>query len=433
MASIQKVENKKGVSYKINVHLGNDIKGKKITKSTTFTPDVQKSVKQNEKDLQKFALEFEEKVKNGNNFDGVKLSFEEFAHKWLEHIENNVTHGTYESYRMMLTNRIIPYFRAYKISAIKLPMIESFYLTLVDDYAPASIKKIDIILNGMFKTAIRWQMIEKNPCTDAVIPKTGKPEEKLKYYTPQQALAFLASLNMTYETAYKGHKRIDDTGKAYFVGDYVEKRDVPTQLKVFFNIALFCGMRKSEILALHWSDINFEEKTISITKSVTKEKDGVAYKEPKTKTSIRTVSMPEQIIPLLKQYRSEYNAMKISFGDAWKGDGNIFIQSDGTLMGRSTSYQAFKKHIKRYNAWVGKQNKELSIGQKLEALPEIPLHGLRHSCATLLNYLGVNIIDISKVLGHAQTSTTMNIYAHSFEECRRVASDKIDEFIRLHA
>lgn len=59
----------------------------------------------------------------------------------------------------------------------------------------------------------------------------------------------------------------------------------------------------------------------------------------------------------------------------------------------------------------------------------IPLHGLRHSCATLLNYLNVNIIDISKILGHAKSSTTMDIYAHSFEEQTREAANRLDEFL----
>lgn len=84
-------------------------------------------------------------------------------------------------------------------------------------------------------------------------------------------------------------------------------------------------------------------------------------------------------------------------------------------MGRSTPYQAYKRHIRRYNEWV-RETPEEAKKQKLESLPEIPLHGLRHSCATLLNYLKVNIIDISKILGHAKSSTTMDIYAHSFEE-----------------
>jgi integrase len=101
-------------------------------------------------------------------------------------------------------------------------------------------------------------------------------------------------------------------------------------------------------------------------------------------------------------------------------------------MGRSTSYHYFKRHIERFNEWVICNKVEAKMNN-LEVLPDIPLHGLRHSCATLLNFLGVNIIDISNVLGHAQTSTTMNIYAHSFEEQKRVASDKIDEFLRKNA
>lgn len=87
-------------------------------------------------------------------------------------------------------------------------------------------------------------------------------------------------------------------------------------------------------------------------------------------------------------------------------------------MGRSTPYQAYKRHIRRYNEWV-RETPEEAKKQKLESLPEIPLHGLRHSCATLLNYLKVNIIDISKILGHAKSSTTMDIYAHSFEATAR--------------
>ena len=156
------------------------------------------------------------------------------------------------------------------------------------------------------------------------------------------------------------------------------------------------------------------------------------FKEPKTQTSIRTVSIPDSIISMFRQYKREYKTMQMQLGDYWKGNDNLFIQSDVKLMGKSTPYHHFKRHIKKYNDWV-MNNKDEAIIKNLEKLPDIPLHGLRHSCATLLNYLGVNIIDISNLLGHAQTSTTMNIYAHSFEEQRRVASDKIDEFLRKNA
>lgn len=76
-----------------------------------------------------------------------------------------------------------------------------------------------------------------------------------------------------------------------------------------------------------------------------------------------------------------------------------------------------------------RENPEEAKKQQLEQLPEIPLHGLRHSCATLLNYLEVNIIDISKILGHAKSSTTMDIYAHSFEGQNTEAANKLNDFL----
>lgn len=95
----------------------------------------------------------------------------------------------------------------------------------------------------------------------------------------------------------------------------------------------------------------------------------------------------------------------------------------------STPYQSFVRHLIRYNEWV-RDNPCDAKKNGFEPLPMIPLHGLRHSCATLLNYLDVNIIDISKILGHAKSSTTMDIYAHSFEEQNREAANKLDVFIK---
>ncbi len=432
MAYIKKIEGKRGISYKITVSNGYDMQGKKIVETTTYKPDTSLTLKQQEKAVEKYAMEFEDKVKNGVSFDGDKLSFEEYADKWLDYVKEDLAYSTYQCYEDIIRNRMLPFFRGYKIGKIKLPMVEEFYKTMSNDYAYSSIRKFDIILGSMFKTAIRWGMLTVNPCTNAKLPKNNKKTSDLKFFTPKQSIMFLTSLDITYDSLYKGHERVDDTGIAYYVNDYYENRTVSTQLKAFYHIALFCGLRRGETLALHWSDIDFENKVIYITKSVTNTEHGVDFKAPKTHTSIRTVSMPDVIIPLLKKYKKEYREMQIQLGDYWKGNDNLFIQADGKLMGKSTPYHHFKRHIKKYNVWI-KNHKEEAIIRNLDQLPDIPLHGLRHSCATLLNHLGVNIIDISNILGHAQTSTTMNIYAHSFEEKKRVASDKIDEFIRKNA
>ncbi len=144
----------------------------------------------------------------------------------------------------------------------------------------------------------------------------------------------------------------------------------------------------------------------------------------------------DDVIPLLKQYHFEYIQTRFSHGTAWQGDlsngGNLFIQSDGKLMGHTTPYQYFTKLLHRYNEWV-QNNPDKAKAEGLEELPIIPLHGLRHSCATLLNYLEVNIIEISKTLGHSTCSTTMNIYAHSFEEQQEEVATKVNEFLRLNA
>lgn len=408
----------------------------KLVKNLTYSVNQSATPKQQEREAKKYAMDMEDKLKYGYDYNAEKMSFEDFAYKWLESVKDNIAYGTYAGYKQVLESRIIPYFKGDKIAHIKTPHIEAFYRTLVDDYSAGTIKRFANVLNLIFKTAKRYSMIENNPCQDAQKPKRKDEDEGLKFFTPKQALMFMKSLDMSYEVTYKGHQRIDDTGKPYYVNEYTESYTVPTQYKVFFTLSLFCGFRKGETLALHWNDIDFKEKKISISKSVGMTENGFDYKEPKTKKSVRKVSIPDDVIPLLKQYHFEYIQTRFSHGTAWQGDlsngGNLFIQADGKLMGHTTPYQYFTKHLHRYNEWV-QNNPDKAKAEGLEELPIIPLHGLRHSCATLLNYLEVNIIEISKTLGHSTCSTTMNIYAHSFEEQQEEVATKVNEFLRLNA
>lgn len=430
MASLQRKEKKNGeVVYRIQVSLWYDKEtGKRKDKVITFKPNQNVSMKQQEKEARKYAIEWEDKLKNGESYKGEEMSFADFAEKWLESRKEDLAYSTYISYVQIVNDKIVPALGRYKVARIKPPVIEEFYKSLIGNLANGSIQKVKNVLSGMFRTAVRWQMIQVNPCRDAKLAKNKDEETALKYFTPEQSLMFLQSLDMEFETIIRGHERIDDTGKPYLVADYTESRKLPLQLRVFYTISLYCGLRKGETLALHWNDIDLENKTISVSKSVGKGEEGTVIKKPKTKTSVRTVSMPDLLIPLLKQYKREYNEYRLQLGTAWQGNGNLFIQDDGKLMGRSTSYQAYKRHIRRYNEWV-RENSEEAKKQQLEPLPEIPLHGLRHSCATLLNYLEVNIIDISKILGHAKSSTTMDIYAHSFEGQNTKAANKLNDFL----
>ncbi len=436
MASLKRVTHKNGrVVYRIVISLGYDKEGRKRTRSLTYSVDQSASPRQQEREALKYAMGLEDRIKYGHDSGAVNLSFEEFAGKWLETARDSLAYGTYVGYEQLLRSRILPYFKAYKIANVGTADIEAFYKTLAGEYSPGTVRRYANVLNGIFGAATRWNLIPGNPCQNARKPKRLKETAKLKYFTPGQSLIFLKSLQMTYEVQYRKRSRKQREGQTHDTpggGTYSRISPVPMQYRVFYTLSIFCGFRKGETLALQWSDIDFEKKEISISKAVGKTEHGFDSKEPKNRVSVRKVPFSDSLLELLAEYREQYDRYREEVGSGWQGGDNLFIRRDGRRMGQSTSYQHFVSHLKRYNRWVA-QHPGQAAAEGLVPLPQIPLHGLRHSCATLLNYLEVNIIDISKYLGHASCSTTMNIYAHSFEEQKRMASDKLNEFIRRNA
>lgn len=140
-------------------------------------------------------------------------------------------------------------------------------------------------------------------------------------------------------------------------------------------------------------------------------------KTPKTKTSNCEITLPAFVMELLKSYKLEKNKYHLSIGSQWIGKNFLFIQWNGKQMDLSTPYHTFKKIIRNYNQTVAEESKKL---------PDIPLHGLRHTSATLLISQNIDVRTVSSRLGHAQTSTTMNISAHSLKKMDEVAADTLE-------
>jgi integrase len=312
--------------------------------------------------------------------------------------------------------------------------LQSFYNNLLEDgvrkdgkkggYSPSSIKKCHALLSSILTTAVNWQVIVSNPCDRVSPPKQKVITDKVKHFTLEQAETFLKVLEMKFVTTYKAHDRIDDTGKKYHVETYTETRSIPTQLKVFFHLALFGGLRRGELIALTWDDINFDNKTVSVTKSTGYAGKQTITKSPKNKSSIRDIKLPEPVISMLKRYKKEQQKLRISLGDQWQGDNSIFIQCNGRQMNLSTPYQCFKDVINKYNA---------TVKDPAQKLPNIPLHGIRHTSATLLISNNLDIRTVSARLGHAQTSTTMNIYSHSLKQMDEKAADILGSIFQTEA
>ena len=420
-------------SYRITVSAGVDHQGKRIRETTTFTPDPGLTPKKRQKAVEEFARKFEERIRNGESVTADRTTLNEFVNRWLdEYAFQKLQPGTIERYKDELDNKLLPLLGHLKLSELKPVKLNSVFASMAKDgarkdgkkggYARGTIKKTQDVLSSVLRTAVDWEILEKNPM-DKVRLDGDRPGEKIKFFTPEQAAEFLNYIERPYKIKTTGHKRVDDTGKEYAVGNYETEREVPEQIRVLFNIAIYGGLRKGELLALEWSDIDFTNNTISITKSTGVVNGKQVIKDPKTKNSKRVVAIPKFLTDRIRRMKRDRLAYRLKLGDRWEGEDWLFIQDDGKQMSYSTPYSAFHDTLVRYNADQSKANQ----------LPLIPFHGLRHTSATLLIAGKQDVKTVSARLGHAETSTTMNIYVHALKESDKAAADAIENVIARQA
>lgn len=433
MAQIRKRKN----SYQIIVCDGEDVNGKRIERTMTYHPDPSLTPKQQEKALQKAAMDFEEKVKRGICLDGDKITFAQFYQKWYdEYAVIELEKTTLAGYDHNIRTKVIPALGNLKMTAIKPIHLTSLYNSLRKDgvrqdgqgggYSETTINMIHVTLSGILKKAVEWDVIMSNPCDRTQTPKRAKDSDDIEYFTVEQTLAFLKALDMEYDQPVRGRKRKDSKGNEYQVAPYVNKVKIPLQFKVLFNIAVYGGLRRGEIVSLQWSDIDFDKGTISISKS-TAYVDRESYiKGTKTKLSNREITMPASVMKLLKEYRVEYQKKRLQMGTKWATDEDgkrldfLFTQWNGKQMNISTPLQRFHSIIDQYNKTVEKEE---------DKLPRIHFHGLRHTCATLLISQGVDVRTVAGRLGHSQTSTTLDIYSHPLRKMDEEASEKLENLL----
>lgn len=406
MASIRK----RGNTYQITVSNGRDPLGRKLVETATFVPDQNRTEKQNQKALEKFIFEFEEKVRSGKYLDGEKVSFQQFADTWIaDYAMQQLELTTVDIYKLLLKVHILPEIGNIKLARIQPVHLNKLYNAMLQSrkdgkpggYSPTTIKRVHALISSILSTAVKWNILLENPCDRVRPPKQERNMSDVKFFTLEQCNAFLEAIDT----------QLAD-GK------------ILLQHKVFFHLALFCGLRRGELIALEWSDFDFNNNTVSITKSTGIVDGSPITKAPKNKTSVRTVTMPQSVTVLLRQYKAEQQRTRMSLGSYWKGANYVFIQTDGKQMYPSTPYHVFKDVLHRYN-----QN----LPDGSEALPDIPLHGLRHTSATLLISQNIDVRTVSGRLGHAQTSTTMNIYAHSLQKMDEKAADTLDNILTKKA
>ena len=427
MASIRK----RGKSFRITVSLGYDAEMNKIFEQTTFKPDLytEKGYKKSDKTLRKeaeqFAREFEKEILEGGRITGDKISFRQYYEEWKEkYAKNNLEQTTIEGYDLQINGKVMREIGHLKMSSIYPLTIQTLYDKLQQaGNSATTISKIHNILSGLFKIAKKWRIIKYNPCQDVFKPKTDYHVEDVQCWSLEQAQTFLELIKTPLPIQYKDKQRKSNTGAYYEVKGYTEYKPLDFQFIVMFEILIFCGLRRGELIALEWKDFSYKDRTLDINKSTAFLNNRMIDKSTKGHRS-RKVPLPQFLADDILKLKKQQKEYMLSIGDKWSGKRNdqqkIFIQQDGKQMYLSTPYNKFKSVIKMCNTAIQDPDKKL---------PEITLHSLRHTNATLLISENTDVRTVSSLLGHQQTSTTMNIYAHSLHKKEQEAVDGLAKIL----
>lgn len=375
--AIKKIDTNK---YKITIELGYDILGNRKRKTINFTGTKQEATKK-EAELKTEYYHIGESKRISD------LTFEDLSTLFIEkYCKPNISVVTIHGYKKSLA-RILPIIGNKKLKDITPLVLDNMYQKLKigktgKELGYESMYNLYKVVNVMFNQAIRWEIMDKNPNLKANKPKKIRTEKC--FYDLNQVKKLLDVL--------------DNESLKY---------------KALIVLALDSGARRSEICALRWLDIDFDTRMMSITKSLKVVEGVVDEKTTKTESSIRTIKLSESTINLLKEYKEWQEAYKKVYKRRWTGkDNRIFTSVDGGYMHPSTCDHIIRKIVKKYN------------------LDHISFHELRHTCASLLINSGIDPKTVSKRLGHADTSITMEIYTHVFQESKNACADRFDDMMK---
>lgn len=315
MASISK----RGNSYRITVSVGRDMEGRQLVRHLTYTPkETTKAAVRRE--VERAAVEFEERVRSGKYLDGEHMTFVELVDQWKRnYAKKNLSPSTLDSYLAILKNQFYPALGNMKVSKITALHIQSVVNSMSErGLSPGTVRRDFAVLSGILQKAYKWGIVEENVARRCELPKYKK--KPIRFWNSDQARTFLKALTLTYHHECKGQERLlGSSGKVYTVRKYDREYTIARVWREFFSLELHTGMRRGELCGLRWCDVDFENKTVSINQVISKRAKGVIVKEPKTESSARTISVSADVINSLRSWKKEQMADSMKFGNLWEG------------------------------------------------------------------------------------------------------------------
>ena len=347
--------------------------GKQIQKS--FSGKTQKEVREK---MQSAAVE----VNTGTYIPPAKLNVGQWLDIWIDEFLNNLKPGTVGSYKGLIKNHIKPAIGAVKLTDLHPHGVQTF-INGLEGLSIGSVRLVYKVLHAALEKAVRLQYIQKNPAAYCVLPK--HEQKTIIPLNDTQTAALL--------TAARG-----------------------TAIEHLLTVALFSGMRISELLGLSWDQIDMEKSTITINKQLASPstRDKGLFITPKNGKT-RTIKTAISVMVALKEQRIIQAEMRLRAGQLWNNEHNlVFTMEDGSLYDQQRATRAFKAIL------------------TAAGLEGFRFHDLRHTYAVNAIRAGDDIKTIQGNLGHASAAFTLDRYGHFTEQMMQDSASRMEAFIKAN-
>lgn len=296
------------------------------------------------------------------------MYFEDFLKLYYEDMAARIRENTMNTKKYIIDLKILPYFGKKSINSITPADIRKWQNELMSQgYSQTYLRTINNQLTAIFNYAVKYYDLKSNPCRKA--GSMGKNQaDEMNFWTKEEFSDFADAI--------------------------MDKQDSYTAFTTLF----WTGMRIGELLALTPADINFEEKTISISKSYQRIKRKDVITPPKTPKSNRIITVPDFLLADIKDYMNSIYGLKDT--------DRLFPLT-----------KSFMEH-------------EMQRGIKNSGVKRIRIHDIRHSHCALLFEMGIAPLEVADRLGHERVETTLNIYAHIYPNKQKHLSDKLEQVYR---
>lgn len=372
------IERRGKSSWRITVDMEPDVSGERRR--------VRETVRGLKRDAEARLAQILADLANGGFAEPTTLTVKDYLARWIEHVESKVSRKTHHRYSEIVDRHLVPALGSQRLQKLRPLHIQGMYAAALKNgrldgkggLAPRTVLHHHRVLHEALRQAVRWQLLSANPC-DAVEAPTPERRE-------------MASADA------------DETARLLSAAE-------GTTLYVPIMVAVTTGLRRGELLALRWRDVDLEGGRLFVTRTVEEVKGELRFKEPKTEKSRRQIRLSPITVDALRLQRKQQAERRLLFGPDYQDNDLVFDAPAGEPWPPMRFSGVYRGLVKR-------------AGLRLR------FHDLRHSHATQLLAQGIHPKIVSERLGHSTIALTLDTYSHVLPTMQDEAAEKIDESLR---